>query len=60
MMNETQAGWLDSAISALEAFLHNEQQNPDDRTISDQERQVLWSFRTRLIDDAAQIREDAA
>lgn len=57
-MRETQAEWLDSALTALEAFLNNEQNNPDDRTISDQERGILWSFRTRLINTAAQIRED--
>lgn len=57
-MHLVQAAWLDETIKKLEAFLYNEKNNPDERTIGDTQRKTLWRYRRRLIVLAAQIRED--
>ena len=57
-MHQLQADWLDQTVTKLEAFLHNEKNNPNDRTISNARRKTLWRWRSMMIQMAAQIRED--
>ena len=57
-MHQIQADWLDSTVTKLEAFLHNEKENFEDRTITTTERRYLWRVRSKMVKMAAQIRED--